>query len=102
MIDTQDTVNLIRIRSLLAEAYEHYFANSDGHCKSSEGAVSLHFQPFFWREGEGQERPGVSIFSYVLGPHRDHYFRNTDEALAAVTEWHADEMSRDYSEDMFA
>lgn len=99
MIEVQDSVKLAQIRALLAEAYEHYFANGDGHCKSSEGAISLHFQPFFWREGEPQERPAVSIFSYVLGPSRDHYFRDMDEALAAVTEWHAAEMSHDYSED---
>lgn len=99
MIEAQDAVKLAQIRALLAEAYEHYFANSDGHCKSSEGAISLHFQPFFWREDEPQERVGVSIFSYVLGPSREHYFKDMDEALAAVTKWHSAEMNHDYSED---
>lgn len=89
--------DLAEIRRLLTEAYEHYFANSDGHCKSSEGAIAIHYPPFFWREED--EEPGVEVYSYVLGPHRSHYFKNSTEALAAVIGWHASEMAHDYSED---
>ena len=88
--------DLAEIRRLLAEAYEHYFTNSDGHCKSSEGAISIHYPPFFWRDDETSEPPGIEIYSYVLGPHRSHHFRTSAEALAAVREWHASEMAHDY------
>jgi hypothetical protein len=90
--------DLQEIRRLLAEAYEHYFANGDGHCKSSEGAISLHWPPYFWREGEADSGPAVEIYSYVLGPSRSHYFKNSRAALAEVRKWHKAEMEFDYSE----
>jgi hypothetical protein len=43
-----------------------------------------------------------SIYSYVLGPNRNHDFDSLDEALVAVKEWHAEEMKRDYADDVFA
>lgn len=90
-------VKLEEIQRLLAEAYEHYFANSDGHCKSSEGAIEIGLPPFYWREKPAQ--PSLSIYSYVLGPSRTHYFATIDEALAAVRGWHEREMAHDYSMD---
>lgn len=88
--------DLAEIRRLLAEAYEHYFANSDGHCKSSEGAITVNYPPFFWREDYADEPPSIGIYSYVLGPHRSHYFDTSADALAAVRKWHADEMAFDH------
>lgn len=94
---------LNEIRRLLTEAYEHYFEHSDGHCKSSEGAISIHYPPFFWREDEPDQEPSIEVYSYVLGPHRSHYFKNVDEALAEVRKWHAAEMAFEYDpEGMFA
>lgn len=89
---------LAALRDLLSEAYEHYFATSDGHCKSSEGAISVNWPPFFWRDDEPEVKsgPSVSIYSYVLGPHRDHHFATIDEALAEVRKWHAQEMATDH------
>lgn len=81
---------LAEIRRLLAEATEHALA-IDGHCKSSEGAISIEYPPFFWRE-EKPKPPAVTVYSYVLGPNRDHYFDDIDEALAAVKSWHEKEM----------
>jgi hypothetical protein len=83
------------IRRLLTEAYAHYFEHSDGHCKSSEGAITVYYPPFFWREGG---EPSIGIYSYVLGPDRDHYFKDANEALAAVIGWHAAEMCEEYEE----
>lgn len=91
--------DLAEIRRLLTEAYEHYFANSDGHCKSSEGAIAVHYPPFFWREDEPDQEPSVEVYSYVLGPSRSHYFKNSAEALTEVRKWHASEMACDYSDD---
>jgi hypothetical protein len=92
---------LAEIRRLLAEAYKHYFEKSDGHCKSSEGAIAIHYPPFFWdpeyHRGKSPE-PGVEIYSYVLGPHRSHYFDTATEALVAVREWHANEMACTYDD----
>lgn len=96
---------LKEIRRLLAEAYEHALA-IDGHCKSSEGAIQItkSYPPFFWREGGWEDRepdgPSISIYSYVLGPNRMHYFDSADEALAVVRAWHAKEMCpAEYDED---
>ena len=91
---------LTEIQRLIAEAYEHYFANSDGHCKSAEGAVSIHLPAFFWGE-ETTARPGVSVYSYVLGPSRNHDFADVDQALAAVREWHKWEMATDHEAGWF-
>lgn len=88
---------LSEIQRLLAEAYEHYFEHSDGHCKSNEGAVSIHLPPFFWRE-EDDDLPSVEVYSYVLGPHRSHHFKDIDVALAEVCKWHASEMAFVYEE----
>lgn len=95
MIEPGFDAKLAHIRHLLAEAYEHYFAHSDGHCKSSEGAIDIGCPPFFWREDEPPQRPAVSIYSYVFGPDRMHYFKDIDEALSAVVVWHAQEMATD-------
>src|SRR5437763_1425202 len=88
---------LAEIQRLLDEAYTHYFANSDGHCKSSEGDIELGFNNFFERrDGRPFVITSVGIYSYVLGPSRMNYFKSVDEALAAVRGWHAKEMAFDY------
>lgn len=100
---TQDFLDkLTEIQRLLAEAYEHYFANSDGYCKSSEGAITISLPAYFWREGEDRE-PAVEVWSYVLGPSRSHWFDTIDAALETVREWHAAEMAATYEDEgMFA
>lgn len=98
-IDWVSLAELREIQDLLAEAYRHYMQHGDGGWKSSEGAISLHFPEFFWEEGwYGEEdtlpkRPGISIYSYILGPNRNHTFDTTTEALTEVRNWHAREMS---------
>jgi hypothetical protein len=84
------------IRQLLKEAYEHYFEHSDGHCKSSEGAMAIELPEYFW-SFNADKRPTIVIYSYVLGPGRSHYFKDIDEALTAVRMWHAQEMLADYA-----
>ena len=89
---------LIKIRQLLKEAYDHYFKYSDGHCKSGEGHISIEFGDY-WSDKKCELKiTGVSIYSYVLGPSRSHYFDTLDEALETVVQWHKDEMNTDYDE----
>jgi hypothetical protein len=81
------------------EAYDHYFDASDGHCKSGEGYVGLHFNNVHdRRSGDPFRIDSVEVYSYVLGPSRSHYFPSTAAALAAVREWHQREMETDYTD----
>lgn len=87
--------DLHEIYRLLDEAYRHYFEHSDGYCKLDEGLVEITFNNYFDREGGAPFRiKAVNIFSYVLGPSRMHTFTSTSQALAAVQQWHAQEMLR--------
>ena len=105
MSDWQD---LQEIHRLLDEAYRHYFAHGDGHCKSSEGYISVDFGNY-WDRVDRVEKGlaplaihSVEVYSYVLGPHRSHYFDSVAEALATVRKWHHAEMTHDYSDDEWA
>lgn len=86
--------DVAEIHRLLGEAYDHYFANSDGYCKPSEGAVSLHW-PTYFAMRDGDIEPTCSVYSYVLGPSRNHYFDTVADALVSVREWHREEMGHD-------
>lgn len=99
-MNTEDLEQCREIRRLLKEAYDHYFATSDGYCKGSEGYVGVHYPDYFdERGGADAMRPnGVDVYSYVLGPSRMHSFKSMAEALSAVREWHADSMATDYSD----
>ena len=89
---------LLKIRKLLKEAYDHYFRLSDGHCKSSEGFISLEFGDY-WSDATCECKiTGVCIGSYVFGPHRTHYYSSLDEALKEVIKWHKEEMSMTYAD----
>lgn len=94
-LDTRRLNDVAEIRRLLQEAYDHYFANSDGYCKSAEGSISLHLGNY-WENADGRAEVGVTVYSYVLGPERIHDFRTTAEALAAVRVWHQEEMATTY------
>lgn len=94
-----DVDKIIKIRKLLKEAYDHYFKYSDGHCKTGEGHISLEFGDY-WSDKECECKiTGVSIYSYVLGPSRSHYFKDLDEALGTVVQWHGEEMNMTYEYD---
>lgn len=95
MLTEQDQANLTELVRLMDEAYGHYFSY-EGHCKSSEGYVGLHFNNVHDRRaGEPFGLASVEVYSYALGPHRTHDFRTTAEALEAVREWHRAEMAYD-------
>lgn len=98
-MNKNDFEKLLRIRKLLKEAYDHYFQFSeDGHCKSSEGHISLDFGNYWTDKNCECKITGVCVGSYVFGPHRTHYFDSLDEALEAVVKWHSDEMKMTYED----
>lgn len=80
----------LEIRKLLKEAYDYYFEHSDGLSKWSEGAVEINY-PNYFDEKKGLdplESTGIMIYSYVLGPSREHYFNSFEKALVEVKKWH--------------
>ena len=98
MLKLQQIHDLRAINRLLREAYDHYFAGSDGYAKSSEGYVSVSFGNYWdraadWVPGDKVE---VLICSYVFGENRNNHFTSTAGALAAVKEWHTQEMGTTY------
>jgi hypothetical protein len=97
-MNKKDFDKLLKIRTLLKEAYDYYFQHSDGHCKSSEGHISLDFGNY-WEDKECELKiTGIQIYSYVLGPDRLHYFKSLDNALDTVVQWHREQMATDYNE----
>jgi len=97
MLTEQNKKDLVEIQRLLDEGLKHYLTY-ESHCKSSEGSVLLTFSfGNSWERFEGPVEPTmmVSVYSYALGPHRNHEFDSIEEALAAVREWHEEEMNFD-------
>jgi len=94
-----DIEKLKEISRLLDEAYEHYF-KYEGHCKSSEGYISIDYGNLWQRKETPGEMPikNVHIYSYVFcaNGERSQDFESLDEALETVRGWHAEEMAYDY------
>lgn len=103
------------IRRVLKAAYDDYFARTPNGHKCDEGFMSVSYPTIFddsdYLENEAYR---VEIFSYALGTARGHTFEKgepepePDEdsttvfsadpfaaALAAVKEWHAEQMSNE-------
>jgi hypothetical protein len=96
LLTDQEMADLREIDVLLDEANDHAL-KGDGHCKSSEGHVSVSFGNHWERDTEETRKPAkVEIYSYRLGPHRSHYFDDTAQALEIVRQWHRREMAYDY------
>lgn len=92
-----DIEKLQEISRLLDEAYTHYFSY-EGHCKSSEGFISIEYGNLWDRRDNPLELPikNVHIYSYVFCEEgRSQDFDTLDEALETVREWHAREMEYD-------
>jgi len=101
-MNTDDLAKLEEIHRLLDEAYRYYFEHGDGHCKSSEGHVSVEFGNYWERQDKGLHVTGVSVYSYVLGPNRTHDFDSLDQALEVVRSWHRQEVNTVYDDDRYA
>lgn len=94
-----DTEKLQEISRLLDEAYTHYF-EYEGHCKSSEGFISIEYGNLWDRRETPGEMPikNVHIYSYVFCREgRSQDFESLDAALETVRGWHAEEMAYDYN-----
>lgn len=92
---TPDQLEILgEIRRFLKEAYDDYFKRGDGHCKSSEGYIEVRYPTYFdakdYPDGAAKS---LGIFSYVLGPSRMHDFKNFEDALATVKQWHDDQLA---------
>lgn len=102
------------IRRLLAEAYAHY---NDVH-KIADGLCEVSYPTAYGDEGHGcgsVEACSLMIYSYALGPYRQHHFtagaplqRDNiwqspdpfETALRVVRIWHVRAMRRDEDEDI--
>jgi hypothetical protein len=94
-----DSEKLTEISRLLDEAYKHYFSY-EGHCKSSEGHISVEYGTYWDRSDKPSEVPikNVTIYSYVFCEQgRSQDFDSLDEALETVRSWHSREMAYDYN-----
>lgn len=92
-----DIEKLQEISRLLDEAYTHYFTY-EGHCKSSEGFISIEYGNLWDRQDNPLQLPikNVHIYSYVFCTEgRSQDFDTLDEALETVRGWHAREMEYD-------
>lgn len=76
---------LEEMNKLLMEANEHYF-NRGGMGKNAEGEIYVYY-PGYWDQKEGKTEPSIAVYSYALGPHRNHEFETIDLALETVREW---------------
>lgn len=95
-LNEQELADLSEILRLHDEAFRDYLERfGDGH-KSSEGAVEVHFGNFWDRDGWDAPGAGgtvgVSIYSYALGPSRNHYFDSIAGGLAEMRLWHRAQM----------
>jgi hypothetical protein len=100
-MNKEDYEKLEEIQRLLDEAYDHYF-KYESHAKSYEGKIAVHFNNYWDRrkDSPGLKIDHIEISSYVFCRQGRHeYFDTVDEALAAVQEWHKDEMAYDYQSD---
>lgn len=101
LITEQEMSHLREIDVLLDEANAHSLAR-DGHCKSSEGYVSVSFGNHWERHPDEPRKPvHVEVYSYLLGPHRSHYFDSTAQALEVVRQWHRREMGHADEPDLY-
>lgn len=86
-----------RGKAHLDAAYDHYFAHSDGYCKSSEGSVTVSFGTYFERRG-GQEDMLIEVYSYVFSTGRREVFKSAAEFEMWAEEIKQEELSREYDE----
>ena len=102
LLTSSELAKLNEIQRLIDEAYDDYIdRDPDLYHKSSEGHISVSFGNYFDRSDEEFPRvtPEVDIYSYVLGPHRSHYFDSIDQALETVRVWHHNQLNTVYSDD---
>lgn len=93
LLSVEDIAKLEEIRYLHDTALARSLKR-DGHSKSSEGSLTIELGTYWARADGDNPKPGVSLYSYVLGPSRMHHFGTIDRALETVRGWYATEMSQ--------
>lgn len=97
LITAEEMADLQAIDRLLDEANNHALSGGDWG-KSGEGNVTVDLGNHWERDPSEPRKPvKVEIYSYLLGPHRSHYFDNTKQALEVVQQWHSNQLNYDYS-----
>lgn len=103
LLTEQEMADLRQIDVLLNEANTHAMTLGDGGWKSSEGHISVSFGNHWERDPSEPRKPvEVTVYSYLLGPHRSHYFDSTAQALDVVKQWHTRELAYDYTTDTYS
>jgi hypothetical protein len=110
MISKEDLDKIAEISRLHDEAFWHLH-KFDSHAKSSDGSIRIEVNfGNVWNREETPVEPSVSvsIYSYVVASstpsypnfgERNHYFETVDEALKVMTEWHAQAMKYNPTEE---
>ena len=93
MPDKTQAEELDELARLLDEATAHAFERG-GVGKSAEGRIALNLGDYEDRQLEPLKIRSVHVYSYMLGPSRDHEFDTVTDALAEVRLWHKNEMER--------
>ena len=92
----EDYTKLKELRTLLANLHQEWEDDTekDGHCKMSEGYVSVTLNYDNWFEYKNKQEyidavPSltISVYSYLFGPNRMHDFNSLDEAILVVKTW---------------
>lgn len=104
-VEPREKAVMKELRSELARQYQHLSEDGDCYCKISDGAVWVEEYYPSWTACEGEvkeyltEEPAeycVHVYSYALGPKRDHEFVSEQliqalrAALAEVKRWRRD------------
>lgn len=101
LLTAEELDKLHEIHRLLEEANSHSL-EQDGYCKSSEGHIEVGLGNHWDRlDPADRKPPTVSIYSYLLGPHRQHHFDSIDQALEVVQQWHRREMTDSVEPDLY-
>lgn len=88
LITPEELEQLAEIDRLLDEANAHMY-KIGMYGKSSEGHLEVSFGTHQDRDpDEERYTPQVSIYAYMLGPHRRHDFDSPQQALDVVRVWH--------------
>ncbi len=94
---TKEKEQFNKIRKHLADLHERWEKDdNDGHCKSTEGSVSLIANYPNWFEANSNKKEyskakpkfSVEIYSYLFGPERLHYFNTIEKAYKEVMSWY--------------
>lgn len=110
MLSSTDLQKLNLINQTLNEAYAHRLNQRANFNKSAEARIQLSFKPLpqsmpnsiaggkIDLSNHLPELDVIGIYSYDLGPYREHFFNSLDDALTTVQFWHDRELGTTYNQ----